>query len=130
MVASGSWFGVAPHVTVGAELGTTQGITNDLIYEVGVDYTFLGRVTVSADILGRHAFSVDRRRVTPRGLLDDDFAKTANPDIFTGSFGIKVNPPLPRPLDTILVFVNFLVPINQTGLRDDLTPTIGVEWSF
>jgi hypothetical protein len=30
----------------------------------------------------------------------------------------------------LVVFLNFLVPLNDTGLRDDIQPTIGVEWSF
>jgi hypothetical protein len=25
---------------------------------------------------------------------------------------------------------NFLVPIDNTGIRDDVTPTFAVEWSF
>jgi hypothetical protein len=123
VVVSGSWFNFAPHVNVGFELGKTTGITNDFIYEVGFDYTLLKRVTMSADLLGRHALSVDRTRV--RNIIDADFGKKANPDNMTLSFGLKANP-----IGTLLVFVNFLVPIDNTGIRDDLTPTFGLEWSF
>jgi hypothetical protein len=125
LVTSGSWFGFAPHVNVGVELGTTTGITNDLVYEVGADYTFLQRVTVSADLLGRHAFSVDRTRLTKRGSLDSNFRDEANPDTLAASFGLKVNP-----FGTFLVFLNFLVPLNETGIRDDVTPTFGIEWTY
>jgi hypothetical protein len=104
--------------------GQDQGITNDLVYEVGFDYTVFGRATVAVDLLARHAFDVDRLRV--RNVFEDqDFGQKANPDNFTLSFGLKVNP-----WRTLLVFVNFLVPIDNTGLRDDVTPTVGVEWSF
>jgi hypothetical protein len=123
IVASGSWFGLAPHVNVGFELGKTTGVTNDFVYEAGLDYTVFKRVTLSADLLGRHALDVDRTRV--RNLFDQDFGKKANPDNFTLSFGLKANP-----IGTLLVFVNFLVPIDNTGIRDDVTPTFGVEWSF
>jgi len=123
IVASGSWAGFAPHVNVGAELGETTGITNDLVYEVGFDYTFFQRATLSMDLLGRHAFNVDRVRV--RNVIDQDFGKKANPDTLTLSVGLKVNP-----IGTLLVFVNVLFPLNQTGVRDDLTPTFGLEWSF
>jgi hypothetical protein len=123
IVTSGSWFGLAPHVNIGAELGTTTGITNDLVYEVGFDYTFFQRATVSMDVLGRHAFNVDRVRV--RNVIDQDFGKKANPDTVSLSVGLKVNP-----IGTLLVFVNVLFPLNQTGVRDDVTPTFGVEWSF
>lgn len=124
IVASGSWFGFAPHVNVGFELGKTQGITNDLVYEVGFDYTVFGRATIAVDLLARHAFDVDRLRVR-NAFQDQDFGQKANPDNFTLSFGLKVNP-----WRALLVFVNFLVPIDNTGIRDDLTPTVGVEWSF
>lgn len=120
LIASGTWFGVSPHLTVGAELGKTQGVTNDLIYEAGLDYTLFQRVTFSADLLARHAFGVDRRRVTTFGV-----GKTANPDTLTGSFGVKVNP-----VGSLLVFLNVLVPLNETGVRDDLTPTFGLEWTY
>ncbi len=69
LIASGTFFGVSPHITAGFQLGETQGITNDFIYEVGLDYTLFKRVTLSADILGRHAItSVGRPRVTSTGL--------------------------------------------------------------
>lgn len=123
IVASGSWAGFAPHINVGAELGSSEGITNDLVYEVGFDYTFFQRLTVSADLLGRHAFDVDRIRV--RNIFDQDFGKKANPDTLTFSLGVKANP-----IGTLLVFANLLFPLNEVGIRDRVTPTFGVEWSF
>lgn len=123
LVFSGTWFGLSPRVSVGAELGTTTGITNDFVYEVGVDYNPAPWVTVSVDVLGRHAFDVRRRRV--RNFIDDDFGQRANPDTYSLSLGIKVNP-----VGTLLVFANVLVPLDNTGIRDELTPTVGLEWSF
>jgi hypothetical protein len=124
LITSGSWFGFNPHINVGAELGTTQGITNDLVYEVGADYTFFGRATLSADLLGRHAFDVDRTRLTKQ-LTDSKFGTTANPDTLTASIGLKVNP-----FGTFLVFANVLLPLNETGIRDNITPTFGIEWTY
>jgi hypothetical protein len=125
LVVTGSWFGFNPHVNVGAELGTTQGVTNDLVYAVGGDYTFFGRATLSADLIGRHAFDVDRARITKQGPLDQDFGKTANPDTLAASIGLKVNP-----FGTFLLFANVLFPLNETGIRDDITPTFGIEWTY
>jgi hypothetical protein len=124
LITSGSWFGFNPHINVGAELGTTQGITNDLVYEVGADYTFFGRATLSADLLGRHAFDVDRTRLTKQ-ITDSKFGTKANPDTLTASIGLKVNP-----FGTFLIFANVLLPLNETGIRDDITPTFGVEWTY
>ena len=120
LIASGSWFGLAPHVNVGAELGKTADITNDLVYEIGLDYTLFGRATLSADLLGRHAFDVTRRKMTIDGPDG-----TAGADTLAASFGVKVNP-----VGTLLVFLNFLIPVNDTGLRDDVTPTFGLEWTW
>jgi len=122
IIASGSWFGFAPHVNVGAELFTTDGITNDFVYEVGFDYTVLQRVTFSADVLGRHSFDVSRPRIQRQNVL---LGSTADADTVSVAFGIKANP-----FGSLLVFLNLLVPITQTGIRDNLTPTFGVEWSF
>jgi len=122
LIASGSWFGVSPHINVGAELGKTEGITNDLVYAVGLEYAPLPWVTFAVDFLGRHAFDVDRPRVTRLGA---SLTETGNPDTFTGSFGVKVNP-----VGTLLLYLNFLVSLNNTGVRDDVTPTFGLEWSF
>jgi hypothetical protein len=121
LIASGTFFGVSPHITAGFQLGETQGITNDFVFEAGLDYTIFRRVTLSADILGRHVLSdPGRQRVTSSGL-----GGSPSPDTFTGSFGLKVNP-----VGTLLVFFNVLIPLNDTGVRDDLTPTFGLEWSF
>lgn len=120
IVASGSWLGISPHVNLGVELGTTEGVTNDLVYAVGVEYTVFGRVTLLADLLGRHAFNVERSRIVPGGL-----GGTADPDTVTASFGLKANP-----IGTLLVFLNFQIPLTDTGLRADVVPTFGLEWSF
>jgi hypothetical protein len=120
LVVSGSWFGVSPHINVGAELGTTEGVTNDFVYTVGAEYTVLGRVTLLADLIGRHAFDVKRGKLVVGGVEG-----TADPDTLSASFGVKVNP-----IQRLVVFVNVLIPVNDTGLRADVAPTFGLEWSF
>ncbi len=123
IIASGSWAGFSPHINIGAELGTTEGITNDFVYAVGVEFvTVAGRVTIVGDLLGRHALDVKRTRVVSGVTPSKD---TANPDTLTASIGVKVNP-----FRTLVVFLNILKPLNKTGVRDDVTPTLGVEWSF
>ena len=32
--------------------------------------------------------------------------------------------------DTVVVVLNVLFPANGGNLRDDLTPTVGLEWTF
>jgi hypothetical protein len=124
LIVSGSWFGVSPHINVGAELGTTEGITNDLVYAAGLDFvTAAGRVTLVGDLLGRHAFDVKRTRVLPNTIVPT--TATASADTLIASLGVKVNP-----FRTLVLFFNILKPLNKTGLKDDVTPTAGLEWSF
>ncbi len=123
LIVSGSWFGFSPHINLGAELGTKEGITNDLVYAVGVEFvTVAGRVTIAGDLLGRHAFDVKRERIISSTVPSE---KTANPDTLTASIGVKVNP-----FRTLVLFFNILKPLNKTGVLDDVTPTAGFEWSF
>jgi hypothetical protein len=123
VIVSGSWFGVEPHINLGAELGETAGVTNDLVYATGLAVsTAGGRVTIVGDLLGRHTFDVKRRRI-PSGTFVGD--EKANPDTLTASIGVKINP-----FRTLIVFFNILKGLNNTGLQDDVTPTAGLEWSF
>jgi Putative MetA-pathway of phenol degradation len=154
LIVSGEWnpggvIAIGPHVNVGAELGTTEGITNDLVYAVGVDLApqlaFLRviQLTLVADLLGRHAFNVDRKRLDvlsnttiPRGQTFEQFLASvpnADADTLTGSFGLKATPLgwiEGSPLASLVLFVNFLIPFNDTGYRDNLTPTVGIEWNY
>ncbi len=121
LIVSGSWGSFSPHINVGAELGETDGVTNDLVYAVGFDWTIAGRATFVADLLGRHAFGVERPKID----RDLGVSGKADADQYTASIGLKVNP-----IGTLLVFVNVLIALNDTGLRDAVTPTFGLEWSF
>ena len=120
LIASGSWSVISPHVNLGMELESTQGITNDLVYAVGLEYFPFRRVTFSTDLLGRYAFDVKRDSITQTGV-----GGGASPTTLTASFGVKTNP-----IRTLLVILNFLVPLNDTGLRADVVPTVGLEWTF
>jgi hypothetical protein len=91
-------------------------------------------VTLSGDLLGRTAFKVDRRRIRADGtptpgadlLNNDPFAGSrAEATRLAASFGVKFNP-----YSTVLLFVNFVIPVNDTGFRDDVVFTVGGEWSF
>ena len=122
LIASGSWLSISPHVNLGAELGTTQGITNDLVYAVGLEFFPFRWATFSADLLGRYAFDVKRDRVTQTG---EEGVASPDPSTVSASFGVKANP-----IGTLLVVLNLLVPLNDTGLRAKAVPSIGLEWSF
>jgi hypothetical protein len=155
LIVTGEFGPVAINGAGGFELGTTEGITNDLVYQFGVDYTPVRWVTLSGDLLGRTALKVDRRRIRELdvcGIFEIDPSQAPlfcpqpdgtrspgadlfDPDPFAGSkaratrlaasFGAKFNP-----IGTLLLFFNFVIPVNDTGFRDDLVVTFGGEWSF
>ncbi len=139
LIASGSWYRFEPHANVGFELGETTGVTNDFIYAVGVDAALHPAVTLAFDVLGRYSLDVKRRKaqgVLGQAGLDQRIAdlaagrtpappETADPHIVNGSIGLKINL-----FDTVVAIVNVLFPLNGGNLRDDLTPTAGLEWTF
>ncbi len=121
LIASARFFGVSPHVNVGFDIGDTSKIENEFFYKVGLDWAVVKRVTLAADILGRHI--LDNRR--PKAGRPLGSTATADDEIVNGAFGVKVNP-----WRNLLVLLNVLVSLNDTGLRDDVTPLVGLEWSF
>jgi hypothetical protein len=121
LIASAHLFGIAPHVNVGFDIGDTSKIENEFFYKVGFDWAALSRVTVAVDLLGRHI--LDNKR--PKAGRPLGSTEISDSDIINAAFGVKINP-----WQNLLVLLNVLIPLNDTGLRDDITPLIGIEWSF
>ena len=88
---------------------------------MGFDWAALSRVTVAVDLLGRHI--LDNKR--PKAGRPLGSTEISDSDIINAAFGVKINP-----WQNLLVLLNVLIPLNDTGLRDDITPLIGIEWSF
>jgi hypothetical protein len=129
IIASGSWYGFEPHVNVGFELGETTGVTNDFIYAVGLGYAPAPAITFVAGIIGRYALDTSRPKVVgtigPGGVQQQIVPDTADAHIATATVGMKANL-----FDTVVVVLNVLFPANGGNLRDELTPTVGIEWTF
>jgi hypothetical protein len=112
---------VSPHVNVGVTLGDRTKIDNEFSYAVGVDWAVLKQLTLNFDILGRRILDNQRQEAGqgPGGH------KIADSNIVDAALGFKVNPWR----NAVLLF-NVLVPLNNTGLRDNVTPVVGVEITF
>ena len=133
----------SPHVNVGYQWNGSSilagdpgtGVAADLpdagVYALGAVLAIHPRVTAAADLLGR--YWVDSPRVRP-----DDFHALDGHSVFpslaftsssfnelNGAFGLKVNV-----LGQLLVSGNLLVRLNSVGLRDKVSPLIGVEYAF
>lgn len=117
LIASGRFHSFAPHVNVGVRLGNTSRIENEFFYNVGFDWGVIRPLTLTFDILGRRIIDNER--------LKAGSDKIAGSNIVDAAVGFKVNPWR----NTLLLF-NVLIPLNDTGLRDNVTPLFGVEVTF
>jgi hypothetical protein len=115
-------FGISPHVNVGVHLGDTSKIENEFFYAAGFDVAVVKPVSLTFDILGRHI--IDNKRLRAGQELGG--REIAGSDIVDAAFGLKVNP-----WQNVLLLFNALVPLNSnTGLRDRVTPLVGLEVTF
>jgi hypothetical protein len=134
---------LSPHVNLGyqwngdsvlaSEPGT--GLSEDLpdvaVYSLGAVIELHNRVTAAIDVLGRYIIdSPTLTRVDFRAL--DGVSVYPNITFTRGSFnelsaaaGLKINT-----FGRMLLNMNLLVRLNSVGLRDKISPLIGVEYAF
>lgn len=122
IASAGPFFGVAPHVNLGFHAsGDTSRIEHEFFYNVGFDWAIIRRLTFAFDVLGRRVIDNDRIEAgSPPGS-----GKIAGSDVVDVALGLKANV-----FKDALVVVNVLVPLNDTGLRDNVTPLFGIEIPF
>jgi Putative MetA-pathway of phenol degradation len=112
---------VSPHINVGVTLGDRSKIDNEFFYAVGVDWAVIKPLTLNFDVLGRRI--IDNQRLEagqgPGGR------RIADSNIVDAALGFKLNP-----WKNAVFLFNVLVPLNNTGLRDHVTPVVGVEITF
>jgi hypothetical protein len=111
--------------------GESAHFPDQLAYSVGADVTVNPRLTLAFDLLGRYFIDAQR-------LHDEEFhaldGRSVFPNILfardsfnalSGAMGLKANV-----LGRLLVDVNLLFKLDEHGLRDKVTPLIGLEYSF
>jgi hypothetical protein len=103
-------------------------------YEGGVEWAATDRLTVNGELIGRTLNNGGRLTYRDLPMLPNPFgittASVATVDPrglhrIYGAAGIKWNFS-----GTALLTANILVPVNDQGLRDHLTPVIGLDWGF
>jgi hypothetical protein len=150
-LVSGTWSTtvgvVAPHASFGYEFwsdpfqvfdplqqATVDAGKDGIAYEAGVEWAAGDRLTVNGEFLGRTLN--DGGRLTYRQL-----PMGGNPFGITNATVASVDP---RGLNrtwvsgsikwnfagTALLTASILVPANDQGLRDNMTPVIGLDWGF
>jgi hypothetical protein len=143
VVASSTGKTFSPHATVGYEwngksvlagdpvAGTKGELPRQLKFSGGLALAVTSNLTLALDVLGRRIF--DARRLSPTTFHALD-GRTTFPDIsfvqrseneLSGAAGFKFNP-----RGRLLIDANVLFALDNHGLRDKVTPLVGLEYAF
>jgi hypothetical protein len=130
---------VAPHVNFGYQwngksvlggditTGTEGDLPNQIFYSVGSDISVFRDLTIALDILGQRVFDAYRVRQVGHasGFQSLLFVPNSSFGIHNGGVGLKYN------IAGRLLFTgNLLMSIDNGGLRQRVTPLIGLAYSF
>ena len=116
----------------GAEFGEKQDLPDSFLWIFGSDFGLGQYVTVIFDVIG--TTFINSPRLVQTTFTGRDASGTMFPDIdfadetfsiVNGALGFKVNLS-----GNVLIDFNLLFKLNDAGLRDTVTPLIGMEYSF
>jgi hypothetical protein len=143
LVWSGNYGTFSPHLNAGYQWNGSSilggnpgtGISKDLpdvgTYSAGVVVEIHPRITAAVDLLGRYVIDSPRLHAEDFHALDGH-SVFPNIAFASGSFnelsaatGVKVNL-----LGRLLLDMNLLMQLNNAGLRDKVSPLIGLEYAF
>jgi hypothetical protein len=111
--------------------GEAADFPDQVGYSVGADVSVNSRLTVAFDVLGVYVLNAERLRPEPFHALD---GRSVFPNVaftqssmnsLSGACGLKA-----RLFDRLLVDANLLFKLDDHGLRDKVTPLIGIEYAF
>jgi hypothetical protein len=142
-VWSGNYGTVSPHVNVSYRwngtsvlagnpaTGESAHFPDQVSYAVGSEISVNNRITLIADVLGTYV--IDSQRLRPQTFEGLDGRSTfANIGFVRESFN-AVNGAIGFKADLIqrlLLQANLLFKLDEHGLRDKVTPLIGLEYTF
>ena len=111
--------------------GQSADFPDEIRYAMGADVAMAPRLTLAVDLLGRTLLRAERLQPSTFHALNgvDTFADiTFRRDTFntaSGSMGVKINIG-----GRLLADANVMFALDQHGLRDRVTPLVGVEYTF
>jgi hypothetical protein len=131
----------SPHINVGyqfngnsvlagnVQTGEKGSLPEQFFYVAGVDVGVTSKFSMALDFLGQRLIDAQRVFETPFTGFDGSVHPTTrfergSVNTADGAIGFKVNP-----IGTLLVTFNILVKLNSGGLRDRVTPLIGVSFT-
>jgi hypothetical protein len=134
---------VSPHVNVSyrwngssvlagnSARGESADFPDQVGYAAGADVSVNQRLTVAFDVLGVYTIDAERLRTETFHALDDRsqfpnivFARDSFNSL-SGAIGIKAGL-----FQRLLLDANLLFKFDEHGLRDKVTPLIGIEYAF
>lgn len=142
-IFSGTYRKVSPHLNAsyrwnGSSVlagnpttGDREHFPDQASYAVGADVSVNPRLTLSFDVLGTYVVNAPRLRPQTFQALDGrtTFANVGfgreSFNTLNGAIGLKADV-----LGRLLLDVNLLFKIDEAGLRDKLTPLVGLEYTF
>jgi len=135
---------LSPHLNVGYQwngqsvlagnvvTGEKKSLPDQILYDAGVDIGVTSRVTLALDVLGRRVLNSPRLQTETFQALQGGrtfpsihFVQDADFNQTNGAAGLKVNAG-----GRLLLDVNVLFKLDNSGLRDKITPLVGFEYSF
>lgn len=140
---SGNFGALSPHLNGGYQWngdsilggepgsGETADLPDLAMYSAGAVIEVHPRVTAAVDLIGRFIIDSPRLRLEEFHALDNK-SVFSNITFTTGSLneinaaaGLKINV-----VGRLLVDLNLLVSLNSEGLRDKISPLVGLEYAF
>jgi hypothetical protein len=142
-VWSATYQKVSPHVNVGyawnrssvlagnPATGESADFPDQLAYNAGVELSANSRLTLILDVLGRYVIDAERlhqedfHALDGRSVFPNIAFATESFNAMSGALGMKANL-----LQRLLLDVNVLFKLDERGLRDKVTPLVGLEYTF
>ncbi len=134
----------SPHINLGYQwngksilagnplTGTKDHLPNQFLYTFGADVGLVRWMTLAVDLLGQRV--IDAPSIFPQTFTaltggttwpNIGFQHNASFNINNGAIGLKVNPG-----GNLLFNFNVLLKLDNGGLRDKITPLLGVTYTF
>jgi len=133
----------APHINLGyqwngssilagdIEAGVSEDLPDVAVYAMGAVVAVHPRITLALDVLGRYIIdsprvhledfvALDGRSVFPNIAFD-----TGSINELSSAVGLKINV-----AGRLLLNTNLLMRLNSEGLRDKISPLVGIEYAF
>jgi hypothetical protein len=137
----------SPHVNMGytfsqggssEPLSVTPSVPDEFNYAAGFDTAPHPRLTLSMDVLGRNLRDLGRLVPTRRqfpfvtqggafgtATFEEFTRRPGDLHLLVGVAGIRYNP-----RGNLLISAEMLIPVTESGLRDRITPVVGIDYSF